>query len=178
MPVTTPNSGACFCGQVVFDLADRMNGDILRCSCCGRKFRFLGGEQIELLTAEDSKRTVPRPQPQAQTQPAQSAQSAQSARLRESRETQKKAEGPPGGLLPMVAFIVAFNALAFITFGILLSKEDDGLRHAIWDHDFTVSAQALWPDLTALALGHLFGFAGWAAYVYRLHKRQKAEVKA
>lgn len=179
MPATTSNSGACFCGQVVFDLADRQTGDILRCSCCGRKFRFLGGEEIELLTAEETKRTVPRPQPKAQAQVQ--APSSQTARLRDPRESQKRAEkpeGPPGGLVPMIGFIVAFNALAFIAFGFLLSKEDDGLRHAIWDHDFTISAQALWPDLTALALGHLFGFAAWAAYVYRLHKKQKAEAKA
>ena len=162
MSATPTKPGTCSCGQVVFDLTDRKTGEILRCSWCGQKFRFLGGDQMSPLTSEDAKPSVAPVQSTAPARP---------------RVLPKKADGPPGGVMPMIGFIIAFNVLAFIAFWILLPTESDGVKHAIWDHDFTVSTKALWPDLTALGLGHLLGFTGWAMYVYRLHKRQKTDAK-
>jgi hypothetical protein len=160
MPATTPTSAACPCGQVVFDLSERKRGEVLNCSWCGKKFRYAGGEQIVSISAEEAKR-IGVAGPAVKVRPR-----------------AKKADGPPGGVLPMIGFIVAFNALAFVAVWILLPKGDDELRHAIWDPEFTVSAKALWPDLCALGLGHIMGFAAWALYVYRLHRRERMEKKA
>jgi hypothetical protein len=81
--------------------------------------------------------------------------------------------GPPGGVLPMIGFIVAFNALAFVALAVLMPKAEDGLRHAIWDPETTIQARAWWPDVAALLAGHVMGFIAWAVYVYRLHKRER-----
>ncbi|HLX61054.1 MAG TPA: hypothetical protein VKX17_07205 [Planctomycetota bacterium] len=148
------NSGACECGQVVFDLAGRKSGDILSCSWCGRKFRFLGADRIAPLTPEEAKLAEA------------AAKNTRTAR----------GQKPPGtavSVWPMIGFIVAFNALAFIALAVLLPKGEDSLRHTLWDSDFTVQGRAVWPDLVALAVGHMLGFCGWAAYIYRVHKKAK-----
>lgn len=160
MPATPPRSAPCPCGQVVFDLSERKRGDVLTCSWCSKAFRYSGGEQIVAISAEEAKR------------------GAVSGAAAKPRPRARKAEGPPGGVLPMIGFIVAFNALAFVAVSLLLPKGDDDLRHAVWDSEFTVSAKALWPDLCALGLGHILGFSAWALYVYRLHRRERMEPKA
>ena len=160
MSATNPKSGACNCGQVVFDLTERKSGEILHCSWCGKKYRFLGGDRIAPLSAEESRLA---------------AGGAKSIRPRAA----KRPDGPPGGVLPMIGFIVAVNALAFLTLWLTFPKEEvDGLRHAFWDHDLTIPGTALWPDLLALLLGHALGFAGWAWFVYHAHKREKLEKQA
>jgi hypothetical protein len=159
MSATTPTSAPCPCGQVVFDLSGRKRGALLNCSWCGKNFRYVGGEQIVAISADEAKRL---------SAPGQAMKV---------RPRPKKADGPPGGILPMIGCIVVFNALAFVAFSVLLPKGDDELRHAIWDPEFIVSARALWPDLCALGLGHIMGFSAWALYVYRIHRRERMEKK-
>ncbi len=160
MPASSPSTAACPCGQVVFDLSERKCGEVLNCSWCGKNFRFVGGDQILPFSNDIAKRVA--------TAPGQPIRPKMRV---------KKDEGPPGGVMPMIGFIVAFNALAFVLIGLLLPKDDDGIRHAIWDNTFTVSGKVLWPDLCALGLGHVLGFGAWAMFVYRLHRRERMEKK-
>jgi hypothetical protein len=156
MSAPYPKSGACECGQVVFDLTGRKTGEILNCNWCGRKFRYMGNERLTALTPEEARLA------EAGVKQGRAARSGQ------------KRTGPPGGIWPMIGFIVVSNALAFGAFALLLPKGDDGLRHTIWESDFTVPGRALWPDLCALAAGHVFGFCCWAVFVFWLHKRARA----
>ena len=41
------HSGKCSCGQVVFDLSTRRVGDLLDCSWCGRRYRFIGSDSMQ-----------------------------------------------------------------------------------------------------------------------------------
>ncbi|HYF49533.1 MAG TPA: hypothetical protein VEJ63_09015 [Planctomycetota bacterium] len=43
----------CECGQVLFEIAGRKDGDKLTCPWCQRQYRYLGGEKIELIGTAD-----------------------------------------------------------------------------------------------------------------------------
>jgi hypothetical protein len=78
----------------------------------------------------------------------------------------------PGGVMPMVIFIVVFNALAFIALHFLFPNVD-GVIHTPWGSTFT-NPRIPWLEMIALLLGHVFGFMGWAVYVHRLTLKKKA----
>lgn len=78
----------------------------------------------------------------------------------------------PGGIMPMVIFIVVFNAIAFIALGVLFPTKD-GITHTPWGSSFA-KPNIPWLEMITLVLGHVLGFSGWAVYVHQLHKKQKA----
>lgn len=78
----------------------------------------------------------------------------------------------PGGIMPMVIFIVIFNAMAFIALGLLFPTKD-GITHTPWGTSFN-KPNIPWLEMLTLVLGHVLGFSGWAVYVHQLHKKQKA----
>lgn len=77
--------------------------------------------------------------------------------------------------MPMIAFIVGSNVLAIVGIHLLLPKNENGDgRHLVWDESFTVPPRAMWPEIVALLLGMVIGFAAWAWFAYRIHKREIA----
>lgn len=77
--------------------------------------------------------------------------------------------------MPMIGFMLAFNALAIAAVSLLFLKNpDDGTRRAVWDEGFIVAAKSIWPEVAALLLGNLLGFAAWGVFAYRIHKKQLA----
>ncbi|MEI6235610.1 MAG: hypothetical protein WCT04_21350 [Planctomycetota bacterium] len=159
MASSSPVSGSCLCGKVVFDLSERRTGETLNCAWCGQNYHYLGGGTLKPINAYEAKLIA----------------SAPPVRSGKPRPKIKRSDGPPGGMLPMLGFIIAFNVIAFTAVSLLLPKHDDGLRHAVWDASFTISAKSFWPDVGALVLGHLLGFICWAVYAYSIHRRERME---
>ena len=145
MGAPPPKSGACECGQVVFDLTARRSGEVLNCSWCSRAYRYMGGERIAPLSSEEAKL-------------------AEAAAKQVRGRTGQRRSGPPGGILPMIGFIVAGNALAFVALAVLLPRGPE-LRHTLWESDFTIQSKAVWPDLCALGAGRLDYSGAWRSYL-------------
>lgn len=78
----------------------------------------------------------------------------------------------PGGIMPMVIFIVVFNAIAFIGLGVFFPTKE-GITHTPWGSSFA-KPNIPWLEMLALVLGHAMGFGAWAIYVHQLHLKQKA----
>lgn len=78
----------------------------------------------------------------------------------------------PGGIMPMVIFIVIFNAVAFIGLAVLFPTKE-GITHTPWGSSFA-KPRIPWLEMLALVVGHAMGFSAWAVYVHRLHTKQKA----
>lgn len=147
--------GSCSCGQVIFDLSGRTLGEELTCSWCGNRYRFSGGESIEPLG-----RGAPPSKPVRST----------------GRPSNKRDPGPPGGMMPMMIFMIVFNAAAIAAVTYAFPKDPvDDLRHAIWDHSFVLARKSIWPEIIGLLVGNLCGFIAWALYAYQIHKKQLAE---
>lgn len=127
------------------------------CAWCGRRYRLVGLERIEALSGKTALS-------KAAAKPA-----------NPNRARGKRAHGPPGGVMPMIGFMLAFNALAIAAVSLLFLKNpDDGTRRAVWDEGFIVAAKSIWPEVAALLLGNLLGFAAWGVFAYRIHKKQLA----
>ena len=93
-----------------------------------------------------------------------------------SARSRRSADDTPGGIMPMIGFMIVFNVLAFVALTLLFPTQPDRTRLAFWGAVIPHS-KIPWPELVTLVLGQLFGFGGWAIYVYRLHKRQREALK-
>ena len=141
-------------------------GEELTCAWCGRRYRLTGLERIEALNGKAASTVVT-------AKPAQAANATNA-----NRAAAKRDHGPPGGVMPMIGFMVVFNALAIVTVSqLFLKNPDDGTRRAVWDEGFIVAAKSIWPEVAALLLGNLLGFAAWAVFAYRIHKKALAARK-
>lgn len=161
-------SGACVCGQVVFDLSGRDVGSELTCCWCGKKYWFLGDDKIGPVIPGQA---PPKPPPAPPT-----ALKAKALGARSMARQSRAPHGPPGGLMPMIGFIVGSNVLAIVAVSFLLEKSTkDDTRHFIWDESIIVQPRAIWPEIVALLLGMVVGFGAWALFAYRVHKRELAE---
>jgi hypothetical protein len=90
----------------------------------------------------------------------------------------KRPKEIPGGIFPMIGFIIGFNALALLLLQYAVVKIPDGggAREAFWGA--TVPKSAIWPELAALLIGHIVGFFAWSWYVYELQKLNANTEKA
>lgn len=77
----------------------------------------------------------------------------------------------PGGIMPMIVFIIIFNALAFVALALLFPTKE-GMTYTPWGSSFS-KPRIPWLEMLALVLGHAMGFGAWAVYVHGLHKKQK-----
>jgi hypothetical protein len=84
----------------------------------------------------------------------------------------------PGGLFPMIGFIIGFNALALLLLQYVVYKVPGGggERETLWGS--AVPKSAIWPELAALLIGHVVGFFAWSWYVYELQKLKANTEKA
>lgn len=77
----------------------------------------------------------------------------------------------PGGIMPMIVFIIIFNALAFVGLALLFPTKE-GMTYTPWGSSFA-KPRIPWLEMLTLVLGHVMGFGAWAVYVHGLHKKQK-----
>jgi len=189
---------SCSCGKILFD----ENCDpaaTLTCTGCKMKYRYLGGNSVELIAEQKAKPDsgavevmsvevfkidIPEKVDEKDFAGRLKAHSAKRAKpkpvLTEAELAAKKEKAKikpkeiPGGIVPMIGFIVAFNAIALtiLAYGFPLNPDGSGSRDTPFG--FTIPRMTVpWPTLVALLLGHLFGFGAWIGYVYRLHKKKQ-----
>jgi hypothetical protein len=183
---------ACECGQVLFEVADRKPGELLNCPWCDRQYKFLGEERLELLSKKDGSdkpKKIEHKEPDGKKIERKSARKEASEAVREhapvttakepSSHSQRqrtavdgnRSKEIPGGLFPMLGFIVGFNALALIGLAFLLPRQPDGTRQLL--STYVINKKAFWPEILALLAGHSVGFVAWAYYVHRLRLQRR-----
>lgn len=177
-------------------------GEVLICPHCNRRYRGLGEGRVEavsdvktsvdedgaeVMRFDDKGSTVKvnlrekRRQAEKRRSVAQARASGQTipdpvARPSADRpKPVRKKHEIPGGVMPMLIFIIAFNAACFIALALLFPNKD-GFIQTPWGSKFA-KPSIPWPEMLTLLMGHLLGFCGWALYVHRLHVKQK-EAKA
>jgi hypothetical protein len=79
----------------------------------------------------------------------------------------------PGGVVRMLIFIVAFNALAFLALAFVFPRQGDA-RLTPWGA-LIPKSKIPWPELATLILGHLAGFVAWSWSIYRLYATGKLQ---
>jgi hypothetical protein len=82
----------------------------------------------------------------------------------------------PGGVMPMLGFMVGFSAIAFVVLATVFPENIHHKRTTPWGE--MLALRSPWPELIAMILGQFFGFVAWGFYAYRLHLRQKAAAEA
>ena len=185
MPGPTHESASCSCGQVVFDITGRKEGETLSCPWCSKKYRYLGSNTIAPFEEAEEKEaggtseggglaermkahSAMRKRQQAAAQASEAGPSDDKPR---SRAKGRKAE-VPGGALRMIAFIVVCNAIALVLLQVFFARQINGSRATPWG--WTIPRYKVpWPELVTLAIGHLCSFVAWACSVYLLHRGQK-----
>lgn len=189
---------SCSCGQVLFDENCEPAGK-LTCSSCKQKYRYLGGNDIEPISAskkakpasgsvevvegsvEVFKIDIPEKVTEKDVAGRMRAHSAKRAKPKPAPSeaaSSAKADKPkgkpkeiPGGIVPMLGFIIGFNAIALTILAFVFPLQPNGSR--LTPFEYVIPKMTVpWPTLITLLLGHLFGFAGWIGYVYRLHTKK------
>lgn len=177
-------------------------GEVLICPHCQRRYRGLGAGRVEavmdvkssvdedgaeIMRFDDKGSTIKvnlrekRRQAEKRRSVAQARASGQTIPdplERPSADRPKavrKKQETPGGVMPMILFIIGFNAASFVAL-FLLFPTKDGFTSTPWGTKFA-KPSIPWPEMLTLLLGHVLGFCGWAVYVHRLVVKQK-EAKA
>ncbi|HEY3320619.1 MAG TPA: hypothetical protein VGP72_09155 [Planctomycetota bacterium] len=188
----------CSCGQVVFDVTSHRTGDRIVCPWCNKEYRYLGGNVVELMSEEDKKEAAkfevlqgsaevfhfddPEEKQPAKGPPRRTAgRSARSSGQKDGENGKKAAQRPkdtPGGILPMVGFMVAGPAVVLVI--LLLTfpevQHHKGVHETPWGDQIQIGSP--WMELIGMLLGELLGFGGWVCYLYRLHCKRKAAAAA
>jgi hypothetical protein len=189
---------SCKCGQVLFD-ENCEPAETLTCPGCKQKYRYLGGDKvepigskkakpdsgaIEVMSVEVFKIDIPEKVDEKDFAGRLKAHSAKRAKPKPllteeelAAKKEKAAKGKPkeipGGIVPMIGFIVAFNAIALTILAFVFPLNPDGSGSRDTPFGVTIPKMSVpWPTLVTLLLGHLFGFGAWIGYVYRLHKKK------
>lgn len=190
----------CKCGEQLPG-APRQ-GEVLVCPHCRRRYRGAGGgraeyvsevktsvdeDGAEVMRFDDKGSTIKvnlrekRRQAEKRRSVAQARASGQAIPDPAPRpsadrpKTVRKKHEIPGGVMPMLIFIIAFNAACFIALLVLFPSKN-GFIQTPWGSKFA-KPSVPWPEMLTLLLGHVLGFCGWAVYVHRLHVKQR-EAKA
>jgi len=88
--------------------------------------------------------------------------------------TTKPPPEAPGGVMPMIGFMVGSTGFALMILFVFFPAQENGTRLTPWG-DSLAHTRVPWPELAALIFGQVVGFLGWAGWVYRLHKKEKEE---
>jgi len=186
---SSAQTATCACGQVLFDVADRKTGDIIKCPWCSEEYRFLGGQKIEPLGGKplivmegteevfkfDAEKSPTSKVKALSTRGRKQATARLSPLDKPVENPKKKHKGisePPGGVIPMVGFMSGGFVIAALVLGFVFPENHDKIRSAPWGGPLGLKSP--WPDLIAFTLGQIFAFAAWACFLYYLHLKQKA----